>query len=151
MGIGTQTTPISNPNENRGAQSGSKIILSFSQKLPDLTVDQIKDYLSPALDFETKNPVQTITQAIPPEYQKAIEAKQAVVGMNQDMVLAAMGQPDRKTREEKDGVEQEDWIYSSPPFKVTFVTFEGDEVVNVQEYSGGVRGETHPYPSEPPR
>jgi hypothetical protein len=67
------------------------------------------------------------------------------------MVMAALGPPDRKVREERDGTEQEDWIYGSPPLKVTFVTFEEDKVVDVQEYAGGARGETVPYPTEPPR
>jgi len=151
VGMGTRTTPISDPNANAGSQNGSQITLVFPSKLPDLTVDELKDYLSPVLDFEAKNPIQSLTSPIPPEFQKAIEEKQAVEGMNQDMVLAALGQPDRKVREERDGVEQEDWIYGTPPLKVTFVTFEGDQVVSVQEYTGGPRGEIHPYPTEPPR
>ena len=31
-----------------------------------------------------------------------------------------------------------------PPLKVTFVTFDGEEVVGVQEYTGGVAGEAQP-------
>ena len=151
IGVGTRTTPINNPNADAGSANGSKITLLFSKKLPEMTVDEIKDYLAPVLDFEANNPIQTIAVPVSPEFQKAIEEKQAVVGMNQDMVLAALGPPDRKVREEKDGAEQEDWIYGSPPMKVTFVTFEGEEVVGVREYAGGVRGETHPYPTEPPR
>jgi hypothetical protein len=153
VGIGSQTTPISNPNAEPGTQNGSKITLLFPRKLPDMTVDEIKDYLALVLDFEAKSPVLATPTAapIPPEFQKAIEEKQAIAGMTQDMVLAALGQPDRKVREERDGAEQEDWIYGTPPLKVTFVTFEGDQVVDVQEYKGGVRGEIHPYPTEPPR
>jgi hypothetical protein len=152
VGVGSQTAPISNPNAGPGSQNGSKITLLYPGKLPDLTVEEIKDQLAPVLDFEARNPILTITAvAIPPEFQKAIEEKQAIAGMTTDMVLAALGHPDRKVREERDGAEQEDWIYGSPPMKVTFVTFEGEQVVDVQEYTGGVRGETHPYPTEPPR
>ena len=151
IGMGSRTTPINNPNADTSGGKGSTITLLFDQKLPDLTVEEIKDRLALALDFEANNPIQTITGPIPPEFQKAIEEKQAVVGMNADMVLAALGPPDQKVREAKDGAEQEDWIYGSPPMKVTFVTFEEEEVVGVREYSGGVRGETAPYPSEPPR
>ncbi|MBI2818937.1 MAG: hypothetical protein HYX73_03075, partial [Acidobacteria bacterium] len=151
IGMGTRTTPINNPNADTGSGTGSKITLLFPDKLQEMTVDDVKGYLSLVLDFNAKSPILTMTEPIPPEFQKAIEEKVAVVGMNRDMVLAALGPPDRKVREEKDGVEEEDWIYGSPPLKVTFVTFEGEEVIDVQEYAGGVRGETYPYPTEPPR
>ena len=48
--------------------------------------------------------------------------------------------PLRKVREDKDGVEREDWIYGSPPLKMTFVSFEEDEVVEVKDYEGGIGG-----------
>jgi hypothetical protein len=151
IGMGSRTTPINTPNDGAATPIGSTITLIFPGKLPDMTVDEVKNYLGPVLDFEAVSPIQTITGPVPPEFQKAIENKEAVVGMNQDMVIAALGQPKQKVRETKDGVEQEDWIYGAPPLKVTFVTFEGDEVVNVQEYAGGVRGEVQEYPKEPPR
>lgn len=151
VGIGTRTTPINNPNASSSTPVGSTVTLVFPRKLPDITVNDLKDYLAPVLDFEAVSPIQMLTGPVPPEFQQAIENKQAVVGMSQDMVLAALGQPDQKVREMKDGVEQEDWIYGTPPMKVTFVTFEGDEVVDVQEYSGGVRGEVQQYPRQPPR
>jgi len=151
IGMGTRTTPINNPNADTSSGTGSKITLRFASKLADMTVDDIKDYLLPVLDFEAKSPILTMMEPVPPKFQKAIEEKVAVAGMNRDMVLAALGPPDRKVREEKDGIEEEDWIYGSPPLKVTFVTFQGEEVIDVQEYSGGVRGETAPYPTQPPR
>jgi len=151
IGMGTRTTPINNPNDSAATPIGSTITLLFPGKLPDMTVDEIKDYLAPVLDFEAVSPIQSLTGPIPPEFQKAVENKEAVVGMSQDMVIAALGPPGQKVRETKDGVEQEDWIYGTPPMKVTFVTFEGDEVVNVQEYTGGVRGEVQQYPKQPPR
>jgi len=55
-------------------------------------------------------------------------------------VLLSMGKPERKIRETKDDVEYEDWIYGTPPGKVTFVTFRGDEVVQVKESYGGIGG-----------
>ena len=153
IGGGDQTAPITNPNAKPGPQNGSKITLAFSQKLPDMTVDEVKQQLATVLDFEAKNPILAITSSVPitPEFKQAIEEKRAVEGMSTDMVLAALGPPDRKVREERDGAEEEDWIYGSPPLKTTFVTFEEDKVVEVKEYAGGVRGETYPYPSEPPR
>ena len=45
-----------------------------------------------------------------------------------------MGRPEHKVREEhSDGQEYEDWLYGLPPF-LTFVTFLGDEVVEVREF-----------------
>ncbi|OGB38978.1 MAG: hypothetical protein A2W72_04175 [Burkholderiales bacterium RIFCSPLOWO2_12_67_14] len=92
-----------------------------------------------------------MTRPVPPEFQKAIEEKRAAEGMDRDMVVAALGQPTRKVRETKDGVEQEDWIYGTPPLKVIFVTFEEEEVVRVQEYAGGVAGEAQPPLASDPR
>jgi hypothetical protein len=151
IGMGTRTTPINDPNADSKAGTGSMITLRFPARLQEMTVEEIKDYLSPVLDFNAKDPILTMTEPVPPEFQKAIEEKVAVVGMSRDMVLAALGPPERKVREVIDGVEEEDWIYGAPPLKVLFVTFQGEEVVEVQEYAGGVRGETYPYPTEPPR
>ena len=150
VGIGYGTQPISG-GKNSGTPTGSRIALLFPQKLPDLTVEQVKEYLAPVLDFSPVTPLQTMTQPFPPEFQKAIEEKRAEVGMNQDMVLAALGPPDQKVRETKEGVEHEDWIYGTPPMKVTFVTFQGDEAVHVEEYTGGVRGQSKPPLEAPPR
>jgi hypothetical protein len=73
--------------------------------------------------------------SLPPEIQKAIQDRQPVVGMDHDMVLAAMGRPDRKVREKNaDGNEIEDWIYGTPPEKTIFVSFEGDKVTEVRKY-----------------
>ena len=53
--------------------------------------------------------------------------------MDREMVLAALGRPLSKVREEKNGQETEDWIYGNPPF-LTFVTFVGEEVVEIKEF-----------------
>ncbi|MBI4464540.1 MAG: hypothetical protein HY647_07540 [Acidobacteria bacterium] len=150
VGIGNGTQPLSG-GKNAGTPTGSQIALVFPQNLPDLTVEQVKTYLSPVLDFHPVTPLQTMTRPFPPEFQKAVEEKRAEVGMNQDMVLAALGPPDQRVRETKEGVENEDWIYGTPPMKVTFVTFRGDEVVHVEEYTGGVRGQSESPLEDPPR
>jgi len=150
VGIGSGTTPISTGNK-QGTPTGSMVTLVFPEKLPDLTVEEVKQYLAPALDFNPVTPMLTMTRPVPPEFQKAIEEKRAAEGMDRDMVVAALGQPTRKVRETKDGVEQEDWIYGTPPLKVIFVTFEEEEVVRVQEYAGGVAGEAQPPLASDPR
>ena len=149
VGMGSRTYPISQGTAK--TPTGSRISLQFPQKLPDLTVDQLKDYLGPVLDFNPVSPIQTVSRPIPPEFREAIEAKKAIVGMDREIVMLALGPPRRKVRETKDGVEQEDWIYGTPPQRVTFVTFEGDEVVDVREYLGGVTGQTQPPLEDPVR
>ena len=72
---------------------------------------------------------------LPPQFKDAIRDQKAVVGMDHEMVLAALGRPDHKVRErDPDGTETEDWIYGNPPARTVFVTFTGDKVVRVKEY-----------------
>jgi hypothetical protein len=73
---------------------------------------------------------------IPPKFKQAITDHKAMVGMDEDMVIAAVGRPDHKVRQrEPDGKETEDWIYGTPPAKTVFVTFAGDNVIRVKEFN----------------
>jgi hypothetical protein len=55
--------------------------------------------------------------------------------MTHEMIVAAIGKPDRKVREtQSDGTETEDWIYGTPPAKTVFVTFVGDKVIRIQQF-----------------
>jgi|SRR5579871_5465316 len=116
---------------------GATIYLDFDKPLPpDMTPDELEKYLSPLLDFSKRHSaaVQWV-DTLPPEIQKAIEEKHPAVGMDREMVLAALGKPDRKVREKgADGAEVEDWIYGTPPEKTIFVSFEGDKVTKVDQY-----------------
>ena len=143
VGMGSGTMPISR-GDNRGTPTGSTVTLIFPKKLQDMTVEEIKEYLLPVLDFTPVTPIQALSKPIPPEFKEAVEAKRAEEGMDRDTVIAALGQPDRKVRETKDGIEQEDWIYGTPPLRTIFVTFEGEEVVRVEELEGGVTGSAQP-------
>jgi hypothetical protein len=60
--------------------------------------------------------------------------------MDRDQVLMALGRPTHKSRETKDGIDYEDWIYGTPPGRVTFVTFSGPKVVKVKETYAGLGG-----------
>src|SRR5216683_2260357 len=132
-GVPTITTAPATPvNTNAGAT----LYLDFDKPLPEMTADELKQYLSGVLDFSKQHSaaVQWV-ESLPPDIQKAIQDKQPVVGMDHDMVLAAMGRPDRKVREKgSDGNEIEDWIYGKPPAKTIFVSFEGDKVTEVHQY-----------------
>jgi len=149
VGVGATTTPITRPDQ--GTPTGSMVTLVFPKKLQDMTVDEIKEHLLPVLDFTPVTPMQAMTAPVPPEFQAAIEEKRAAEGMDRDMVIAALGQPERKVRETTDGIEQEDWIYGRPPLRTVFVRFEGDVVVSVEEYSGGVTGAAEPSIMTDPR
>ena len=130
----TMTTTSSQAAAN--VPPGATIYLDFDKPVPDLTPEQLEKYLSPLLDFSKRHSasVQWV-DTLPPEIQKAIEEKQPAVGMDRDMVLAALGKPDRKVREKgPDGAEVEDWIYGTPPEKTIFVSFEGDKVTKVDQY-----------------
>ena len=58
------------------------------------------------------------------------------------------GPPAHKSRETKDGIDLEDWVYGTPPGKITFVTFKGDKVMKVKEaYAGlGTQVQNSPVP-----
>lgn len=115
---------------------GSTLYLDFGQRLPELTSEQVKKYLSAFLDFarERSAAVQWV-ETLPPEFQQAIKDKHPVVGMDQEMVIAAVGRPDKKIRErDDDGVETEDWIYGHPPGRTIFVKFAGEKVISVKQF-----------------
>jgi hypothetical protein len=93
--------------------------------------------LAPVLDFEKHSATILYADALPPEVQTAIRAKKAIEGMDRDEVLLAMGRPNHKSREVKDGIELEDWVFGQPPGKIVFVTFNGSKVIKVkEEYAG---------------
>ncbi|HEV2522318.1 MAG TPA: hypothetical protein VGT24_08050 [Candidatus Acidoferrales bacterium] len=133
--------PMMSPVASTGGPSvntnpGATLYLDFDKSLPDMTPDDLKQHLSALLDFSKQHSaaVQWV-DTLPPEIRQAIQDKKAVVGMDHEMVLAAIGRPDRKVREKgPDGNEIEDWIYGKPPAKTIFVSFEGDKVTQVQQF-----------------
>ncbi len=132
----TTSDPNPPPNTPTGRGRGCTLILDFGRPLPDMTPEELKQQLSAVLDFSKQRSASVLwTQSLPPEMQKAIEQKRAVVGMDRDMVLAAMGKPERKVRErDANGMDTEDWIYGQPPGKTVFVRFAGDRVTRVQQF-----------------
>lgn len=132
MGRSPVSTPPSGP-----AQIGAALVLDFGRAVPDLSPDELKHDLAPFLDFSAKSSAAVNwVETLPPQFQQAIKDHRAIVGMNHDMVLAAMGRPDKKMREfDENGNETEDWIYGHPPSKTVFVTFAGQKVIRVKTYS----------------
>src|SRR5258707_14907057 len=115
---------------------GSTIFLEFSKAVPDLTPGELKQLLSPFLDFAKQRSasVQWV-DTLPPEMKKAIQERRPTVGMDREEVIAAIGKPEHKVRErDSDGNEIEDWIYGQPPSKTVFVRFMGDRVTSIKQY-----------------
>ena len=128
--------PVTN-NSNSSASTGTYISLNFHKPMEGVTAVEVKKILAPVLDFDKRSATQLYSETLPPEVQKAIAEKRALVGMDREQVLLALGHPDHKYRESKDGVDSEDWIFGNPPGKVTFVTFSNSKVVKVKdEYAG---------------
>jgi hypothetical protein len=115
---------------------GSTIFLEFNKSLPDMSPDELKQLLSPFLNFakERSAAVQWF-DTLPPEMKKAIQDRKPVLGMDREEVVAAIGKPDHKVRErDSDGNDIEDWIYGQPPSKTVFVRFMGDKVTSIKQF-----------------
>lgn len=139
IGMGTSTRSI-NTGAPTSAPSGTTIALLFDGPIGEVTSAEVKKMLKPVLDFAKESVTENYVENLPPEIKEAVRDKRAVVGMNRDQVLLAVGRPLRKSRETKDGAEIEDWIYGEPPGRVTFVTFTGDKVVRVRDTYAGLGG-----------
>jgi hypothetical protein len=138
MGGTGNTVPISQ-NGDSNAPGGTSIAILFHKPLEPIKAAAIKKMLAPVLDFEKHSATEVYTETLPPEVQKAIKEKRAREGMNHEQVLLAMGRPQHKSREtDKEGLEVEDWVYGTPPGKITFVTFNGDKVIRVKEAYAGL-------------
>jgi hypothetical protein len=142
VGMGPMSTPTDNGTGT--ATTGTSIEINFHKPLENLTSTDIKRILLPLMDFDRRSASELYTRTLPPEVQKAVTEKRAIEGMDRDQVRLALGNPTRKYRETKDGVDLEDWIYGQPPGKVTFVTFEGTKVVKVKEQYAGLGIQTAP-------
>jgi hypothetical protein len=138
--IPTMSTGQSQTSENGppGVQPGmgSTLFLEFTKAVPDLTPEDLKQILSPFLDFTRQRSASVHwTDTLPPEVRKAIQDRRPAVGMDREEVVAAIGKPEHKVRErDADGNEIEDWIYGQPPSKTVFVRFQGDRVTSVRQY-----------------
>ncbi len=131
------------------APSGTTIALKFGEPIGTLTSADVKKIMAPVLEFDKQTVTEQYVDTIPPEFKQAIAEKKPIEGMDRDQVRMALGQPVRKSREMKDGVEIEDWIYGNPPGKVMFVTFAGPKVIKVKETYAGLGGSIADSPKEP--
>jgi len=129
------SVPVSNSDSN--APGGTSLAILFHKPLEPIKSAELKKILSTVLDFDPHSVTEIYSETLPPATQEAIKAKRAVVGMNHEQVMMAMGRPEHKSRETNDGIETEDWVFGTPPGKITFITFKGDKVIKVkEEYAG---------------
>jgi len=136
-GMGGAQVPINQGNDTN-APGGTSIALCFHQPLEPIKASEIKKMLAPILDFEKRSASEVYAETLPPEVQQAMKDKRVLVGMTREQVVMAVGVARLKSRETKDGIELEDWIYGEAPGKITFVTFKGDKVIKVKDSYAGL-------------
>ncbi|MGH9662263.1 MAG: hypothetical protein ACRD96_27180 [Bryobacteraceae bacterium] len=138
VGMGNRTSPI---GQGGTPTAGTNIAILFHKPLPPLKTAELKKMLAPVLDFEKRSATEIYTETLTPEVKQAIAEKRAREGMDREQVMLALGRPVNKTRETKDGLELEDWIYGKPPGRIVFVTFHGNKVIKVKESYAGLGAE----------
>lgn len=119
------------------ANPGCTLVLVFPKYVPEMTATDVKKLLAPVIDFSVKSPTQAYLDTLPPKLKQSIENHQALVGMNKEMVIDALGRPPKRIRESDNNVDYEEWIYGQPPGDVQFVRFVNEEVVRVEHIQVG--------------
>jgi hypothetical protein len=130
----TEAQEVGPPGLQPGA--GSTLFLEFNKSIPDLSPEDLKQLLSPFLDFAKQRSASVQWfDTLPADIKKAIQDRTAKVGMDREMVVAAIGKPGHKVRErDLEGNEIEDWIYGTPPDRTTFVRFTGNKVTSIRQF-----------------
>jgi hypothetical protein len=112
--------------------TGARLTLEFKGHIPELTGTEVEALLAPLISFGVKTPIEAFTDTLPPKLKSAILDHNVMVGMSTDMVLFALGQPERKVREIDGQMPFEEWIYGAPPKPVQFVRINGNRVIRVE-------------------
>jgi hypothetical protein len=127
--------------------TGSRITLVFPGPVPDISAPEVKALLDPLIDFGVKSSEQAYADTLPPLLKDSIAAHEVLVGMSHRMVLAALGAPESKVRDQPSGDAKggtyEEWIYGHVPQTVRFVRFVGDRVTVVEIAALGKPIEIH--------
>lgn len=148
VGMGGAMNPID--QRRNQAPHGAQITLRFAHALPALTPAEVKGDLGSLLDWDPPSTAEVMVRALPAPVKAAIAQHRVLVGMNTDMVVAAVGRTGNKIRETDPatGATYEDWIYGDPPNSV-FVRVAAGRVIRVTTYhpGGGATVETQPSPA----
>lgn len=146
IGMGPTSDPNMSPiaTGDANAPAGTTIEVLFHKPLEPIKADAVKKMLASVLDFDPHSATELFADTLPPATKKAIADKRVIEGMTHDQVVLAMGRPVHKERETtKDGLDTEDWVFGTPPGKITFVTFNGDKVIKVKEMYAGLGTEVN--------
>jgi len=147
IGMGNTTQPVSRAQTG---PAGAQITLRFEHGVPALTPEAVKQDLGSLIDWDPPSKAQVMVKALPAPVKSAIDAHHVLVGMNTDMVVAALGRTGNKDREADpaSGATYEDWIYGNPP-AVQMVRIENDRVIRVTTYKadGSQTVDTTPDPA----
>ena len=120
------------PQQNADAK-GSVVVLTFDKYVPDLNPEQVKQLLAPVFEFGAgKSATNQDVESMPPVLRAALKEHRALVGMNRELLVDALGRPSQKIREKDGDVEYEEWVYGTPPADMQFIRFVGDEVARIE-------------------
>ena len=136
-GPSSNPTPVAVGGNDSNSPGGTSVAILFHKPLEPIKAAAVKKTLAAIFDFDQHSATEVYAEVLPPAVKQAVREKRAIEGMTHEQVLLAMGRPREHSRETKDGIELEDWVYGIPPGKITFVTFTGDKVIKVkEEYAG---------------
>ena len=135
IGTGPQMNPV--VQDDAQEPQGCRLTLDFKGHVPVLTGAQVKALLAPLISFDVKTPIQAFTDTLPPKLKDAILNHHVMVGMSTEMLMFALGQPQKKIREMEGQMPFEEWIYGQPPKPVQFVRINGNRVIRVEIASVG--------------
>jgi hypothetical protein len=149
-GAGPSSGPVMVPTgSDSNAPGGTSLVLLFHKPIEPIKATDLKKILSPVLDFDKRTVTEVYSETLPPEVQKAIQEKHVREGMTHDQVVMAVGRPTHHERQtNSEGTEEESWVYGTPPGKITFVTFVGDNVTKVSEQYAGLGTVAHDPPPQ---
>jgi hypothetical protein len=133
--------------DNGETATGCRLTLIFEGTVPEISASEVKALLEPVVDFGVKSTEQAYADTLPAPIKDSIAAHEVLVGMNHRMVLAAMGAPESKVRDQpsgdRNGGKYEEWIYGHVPQTIRFVRFVGDRVTVVEIAALGKPIEIH--------
>lgn len=130
IGMGPTMGPVTQTDDPEPV--GARLTLAFPHYVPEMTGEQMKALLAPLISFDVKSPIKAFTDTLPTPLKEAILNHHVMVGMTTDMVVFALGRPDKKMREIDDQMPIEIWMYGQPPHDVQFVRINGNRVIRLE-------------------